>query len=85
MRPEAVVAGMAAAAAERKPVHDEEGSCGVRTGLSPPDAEGYRTYTRPEGKSGGHGVGWSEIPRYMGNLLGHQRGHSCGAHPHPVA
>ena len=22
------------------------------------------TYTRPEGKSGGHGVGWSEIPRY---------------------
>lgn len=21
-------------------------------------------YTRPEGKSGGHGVGWSEIPRY---------------------
>lgn len=22
------------------------------------------TYTRPEGKSGGHGVGWSEIQRY---------------------
>ena len=22
------------------------------------------TYQRPEGKSGGHGVGWSEIPRY---------------------
>ena len=21
-------------------------------------------YQRPEGKSGGHGVGWSEIPRY---------------------
>eukprot|EP00884_Botryococcus_braunii_P009125 jgi/Botrbrau1/18213/Bobra.53_1s0072.2 len=34
-------------------------------GLSPlPDAEGYYTYVRPEGKSGGHGVGWSEIPRY---------------------
>jgi hypothetical protein len=31
---------------------------------SEPDAEGYYTYTRPEGKSGGHGVGWSEIPRY---------------------
>ena len=60
-------------------------ACGVRAGLSAPDADGYCTYTRPEGKSGGHGVGWSEIPRYMGNLLGHQRGHSCGAHPHPVA
>jgi hypothetical protein len=35
------------------------------TGLTPePDAEGYFTYTRPEGKSGGHGVGWSEVPRY---------------------
>lgn len=28
------------------------------------DDEGFYTYTRPEGKSGGHGVGWSEIPRY---------------------
>lgn len=34
-------------------------------GLSGPDADGFRTYTRPEGKSGGHGVGWSEIPRYQ--------------------
>lgn len=34
-------------------------------GLNPePDANGYFTYTRPEGKSGGHGVGWSEVPRY---------------------
>ncbi|BDA49190.1 PsbP domain-containing protein 4, chloroplastic [Coccomyxa sp. Obi] len=33
-------------------------------GLSAPDADGYQTYIRPEGKSGGHGVGWSEIPRY---------------------
>ncbi len=33
-------------------------------GLSAPDADGYQTYVRPEGKSGGHGVGWSEIPRY---------------------
>jgi hypothetical protein len=31
---------------------------------SKPDADGFYTYTRPEGKSGGHGVGWSEIPRY---------------------
>lgn len=28
------------------------------------DAGGFRQYVRPEGKSGGHGVGWSEIPRY---------------------
>lgn len=27
----------------------------------PPAADGYYTYQRPEGKSGGHGVGWSEI------------------------
>ena len=31
---------------------------------SKPDSEGYFTYTRPEGKQGGHGVGWSELPRY---------------------
>lgn len=29
-----------------------------------PDANGRFEYRRPEGKSGGHGVGWSEIPRY---------------------
>ena len=28
------------------------------------DSEGFRRYTRPEGKSGGHGIGWSEIPQY---------------------
>lgn len=28
------------------------------------DADGYYTYVRPDGKSGGHGVGWSEIPKY---------------------
>ena len=33
-------------------------------GLGKEDAEGFRLYTRPEGKSGGHGVGWSEIPPY---------------------
>ena len=29
-----------------------------------PDKDGFLQYQRPEGKSGGHGVGWSEIPRY---------------------
>lgn len=29
-----------------------------------PDEDGFLQYQRPEGKSGGHGVGWSEIPRY---------------------
>mmetsp|Transcript_36520 Transcript_36520/g.65336 ORF Transcript_36520/g.65336 Transcript_36520/m.65336 type:complete len:281 (-) Transcript_36520:53-895(-) len=34
-------------------------------GLTPvPGREGYETYIRPEGKSGGHGIGWSEIPQY---------------------
>jgi hypothetical protein len=28
------------------------------------DEKGFYQYMRPEGKSGGHGVGWSEIPRY---------------------
>ena len=28
------------------------------------DERGFHTYQRPEGKSGGHGVGWSEVPRY---------------------
>mmetsp|Transcript_34147 Transcript_34147/g.41299 ORF Transcript_34147/g.41299 Transcript_34147/m.41299 type:complete len:288 (-) Transcript_34147:523-1386(-) len=33
-------------------------------GLTPPDENGLQVYTRPAGKSGGHGVGWSEIPPY---------------------
>lgn len=33
-------------------------------GLDKREVDGFMTYTRPEGKSGGHGVGWSEIPRY---------------------
>eukprot|EP01025_Chloroclados_australasicus_P044348 TRINITY_DN4806_c0_g1_i1.p1 TRINITY_DN4806_c0_g1~~TRINITY_DN4806_c0_g1_i1.p1 ORF type:complete len:268 (-),score=7.47 TRINITY_DN4806_c0_g1_i1:361-1164(-) len=32
--------------------------------VADPDYDGFSIYTRPEGKSGGHGVGWSEIPRY---------------------
>jgi hypothetical protein len=36
-----------------------------RPGLSAEaDEAGFYTYSRPEGKSGGHGVGWSEIPSY---------------------
>lgn len=31
---------------------------------STPDADGLYAYVRPEGKSGGHGVGWSEVPQY---------------------
>ncbi|XP_058786843.1 psbP domain-containing protein 4, chloroplastic [Vicia villosa] len=33
-------------------------------GLSEPDKEGWRTYRRPDEKSGGHGVGWSPIIPY---------------------
>ena len=45
--------------------HAVQGSIAGRIpGISGPGADGYYIYTRPEGKSGGHGVGWSEIPRY---------------------
>lgn len=33
-------------------------------GLSEPDSNGLRTYRRPDGKSGGHGVGWSPMTPY---------------------
>ncbi|XP_020111390.1 psbP domain-containing protein 4, chloroplastic [Ananas comosus] len=33
-------------------------------GLSEPDEKGWRTYRRPDDKSGGHGVGWSPIIPY---------------------
>lgn len=33
-------------------------------GVKPSDVPGYQQYRRPEGKQGGHGVGWSEIPPY---------------------
>ncbi|KAK1288283.1 hypothetical protein QJS10_CPB19g00016 [Acorus calamus] len=33
-------------------------------GLSEPDENGWRTYQRPDEKSGGHGVGWSPIIPY---------------------
>lgn len=35
-------------------------------GLSPdPELPNVQVYVRPDGKSGGHGVGWSEIPQYQ--------------------
>ncbi|KAK4433744.1 PsbP domain-containing protein 4, chloroplastic [Sesamum alatum] len=34
-------------------------------GLSEPDEQGWRTYQRPDDKSGGHGVGWSPIIPYL--------------------
>ncbi|KAL6770662.1 CGL30 [Auxenochlorella protothecoides x Auxenochlorella symbiontica] len=39
-------------------------TAGRLPGAGEPDDEGFLHYTRPEGKSGGHGVGWSEMPRY---------------------
>lgn len=66
----------AAAAASTLPLpllsfpHRAEAIQGLTAGRIPglsaqPDAStGLYTYVRPEGKSGGHGVGWSEIPRY---------------------
>ncbi len=47
------------------PAHAIQGlTAGRVPGLSKVDSEGFRTYSRPEGKSGGHGIGWSEIPQY---------------------
>ncbi|KAK3032430.1 hypothetical protein RJ639_037157 [Escallonia herrerae] len=34
-------------------------------GLSEPDEQGWRTYRRPDEKSGGHGVGWSPMSPYV--------------------
>ncbi|KAK1406873.1 hypothetical protein QVD17_38481 [Tagetes erecta] len=34
-------------------------------GLSEPNEQGWRTYRRPDEKSGGHGVGWSPIIPYV--------------------
>lgn len=46
-------------------------SCVIHVGLTTsPDGDGFYTYVRPEGKSGGHGVGWSEMPRYSFKVPG---------------
>ncbi|KAJ6819980.1 psbP domain-containing protein 4, chloroplastic [Iris pallida] len=39
-------------------------------GLSDPDDKGWRTYRRPDEKSGGHGVGWSPIIPYTFKVPG---------------
>ncbi|MQL68939.1 hypothetical protein Taro_001231 [Colocasia esculenta] len=39
-------------------------------GLSEPDENGWRTYRRPDDKSGGHGVGWSPIIPYIFKVPG---------------
>ncbi|KAJ8771704.1 hypothetical protein K2173_026881 [Erythroxylum novogranatense] len=39
-------------------------------GLSEPDEKGWRTYRRPDEKSGGHGVGWSPIIPYVFSVPG---------------
>ncbi|KQJ91945.1 psbP domain-containing protein 4, chloroplastic [Brachypodium distachyon] len=39
-------------------------------GLSEPDENGWRTYRRPDEKSGGHGVGWSPIIPYSFKVPG---------------
>ncbi|KAM0862075.1 hypothetical protein ACQ4PT_045475 [Festuca glaucescens] len=39
-------------------------------GLSDPDENGWRTYRRPDEKSGGHGVGWSPIIPYSFKVPG---------------
>lgn len=52
-------------AVSKAPAHAIQGlTAGRVPGLSTTDTEGFRTYARPEGKSGGHGIGWSEIPQY---------------------
>lgn len=59
-------AGYIIAAASGRPALAIQGlTAGRVPGISgAPDADGFQQYQRPEGKSGGHGVGWSEIPRY---------------------
>ncbi|KAK9865796.1 hypothetical protein WJX84_001616 [Apatococcus fuscideae] len=53
------------AAAPHLPAEAIQGSTAGRLpGLGKPDEDGYRVYTRPQGKSGGHGIGWTEIPTY---------------------
>mmetsp|Transcript_34117 Transcript_34117/g.85882 ORF Transcript_34117/g.85882 Transcript_34117/m.85882 type:complete len:285 (-) Transcript_34117:146-1000(-) len=64
----ALAAGVAAAGldlANPQPAAAVMGMTAGRVpGLAAADANGIRRYTRPEGKSGGHGVGWTEITPY---------------------
>lgn len=58
------VAALAAAAA-CPPAWAIQGiTAGRIPGVTGPDKDGYYRYQRPEGKSGGHGIGWTEVDRY---------------------
>jgi len=48
----------------RRPAPPPAPALTLPRGLAAADANGIRRYTRPEGKSGGHGVGWTEITPY---------------------
>ncbi|XP_065880700.1 psbP domain-containing protein 4, chloroplastic isoform X2 [Euphorbia lathyris] len=56
------IEGLAMAAVKQGPL------AGRIPGLSEPDEQGWRTYRRPDEKSGGHGVGWSPIIPYSFKL-----------------
>ncbi|KAG1669680.1 hypothetical protein FOA52_002064 [Chlamydomonas sp. UWO 241] len=60
----------AARAPATPPAHAIQGlTAGRVMGISSTaNEQGLYEYMRPEGKSGGHGVGWSEIPRYSFQL-----------------
>ncbi|EFJ48537.1 hypothetical protein VOLCADRAFT_74648 [Volvox carteri f. nagariensis] len=69
-RREALIAPIAAAATLAFGARPSQAIQGLIAGRIPglskqPDEDGFYMYTRPEGKSGGHGVGWSEIPQYQ--------------------
>ena len=61
----AAAAAMALTMSPSGPANAVQGMTAGRVpGLAPADGNGVRRYTRPEGKSGGHGVGWTEITPY---------------------
>ncbi|KAL6755585.1 hypothetical protein V8C86DRAFT_2674101 [Haematococcus lacustris] len=68
----ALLATPVALAAAPLPSHAIQGlTAGRIPGLSnTADEDGFYQYQRPAGKSGGHGVGWSEIPRYAFKVPG---------------
>lgn len=71
-RRSALVAGLVAAVASSAALAPAPPAAAIQgltagriPGLSPtPSPDGTFLYSRPEGKSGGHGVGWSVIPKY---------------------
>ncbi|KAL4448957.1 hypothetical protein ABPG77_007674 [Micractinium sp. CCAP 211/92] len=57
-------AALATAAACQPALAIQGLTAGRIPGITGPDDDGFYTYQRPEGKSGGHGVGWTEVERY---------------------